>query len=194
MVVDSGFALLMAVIAGLVFVLYMSQATVLPAGHLLAIALFLTYVATVASVTLFPIRLDEAYTSRTPFDPPVVLDVFLLGFDAMPPVQYIGNALLGLPFGLLAPFVWTKMSMRSVLVSALCFCVLVEALQWLTTKLLIAFPSRSADINDVLLNTLGSAVGVLAFLVLRRVYKRNAGNAVSQWRVWQHFHRKLSSQ
>jgi glycopeptide antibiotics resistance protein len=43
-----------------------------------------------------------------------------------------------------------------VAVAGLCFSISIEAVQWLVTRLGVAFPSRAVDINDLILNTLGA--------------------------------------
>ena len=143
--------------------------------------------------TIFPIRLDAEYRLRPPFDPAIVLGPFFLGRpEAMTPTQYLGNVLLGIPFGFLVPFVW-RMSLPKVLVAGLGFSLLIEALQWLATKLMVAFPSRAVDINDVILNTLGVLIGVAALAGVRLGYRMNLSSTASPPRAWEHFHATLLS-
>ena len=130
---------------------------------------------------------------RPPFDPAIVLGPFFLGRpEAMTPTQYLGNVLLGIPFGFLVPFVW-RMSLPKVLVAGLGFSLLIEALQWLATKLMVAFPSRAVDINDVILNTLGVLIGVAALAGVRLGYRMNLSSTASPPRAWEHFHATLLS-
>jgi len=74
------------------------------------------------------------------------------------------NVGLFLPFGMLAPLKWPHwgriwpITWRAGLVS-----LAVETLQFLIN------PRRTASINDVLLNALGAAVGLLLAMILRRV-------------------------
>ena len=49
-----------------------------------------------------------------------------------------------------------------MLFAGLGFGRLIEALQWLATKLMIAYPSRAVDVNDVILTTLGVLFGLFA--------------------------------
>lgn len=94
--------------------------------------------------------------------------------------------LLGIPFGFLVPFVW-RTSLPRVLVAGLGFSMLIEALQWVATKLMIAFPSRAVDVNDVILNTLG----VGAFALVRLGYRMIFSSTTSPPRSWEHFHATL---
>jgi glycopeptide antibiotics resistance protein len=76
--------------------------------------------------------------------------------------QAIGNLLLLLPLGLFGPLVlpwlsrWWRVALVAALVSA---CIEV-------TQLLI--PDRSADVDDVLLNTLGALLGYGLLRLVRR--------------------------
>lgn len=145
-----------------------------------------------AALTIFPLRLDAEYRLRPPFDPAIVLEPFFLGPPeaVMTPTQYLGNVLLGIPFGFLVPFVW-RTSLPSVLFAGLGFSMLIAALQWLATKLIIAFPSRAVDGNDVILNTLGVLVGVVSFALVRLGYRMIISKTTSPPRAWEHFHATL---
>lgn len=191
MLIDGAFAWILLLVVGPAVLLYLRRVQHLSVGHLLAVGLLITYVAGVAAFALFPLRLDAEYASRPPFDPPIVLELFFLGrADAMSPAQYVGNILLGVPFGFLAPFVW-RWSLPQVLVAGLGFSLLIEAIQWLSTKMMVAFPSRAVDINDVFLNTLGVLIGLVGFVLVRAVYRGLFAQAASTARAWQHFHARL---
>lgn len=191
--IQAGHAWIAWAVALPVLLLYLGRARHLSAGHLLAVAAFVTYLVVVATFTILPLRFDEEYRSAPPFDPPIVLELFFLGrLEAvMSPSQYLGNVLLGIPFGFLVPFVW-RVSLSRVLVAGLCFSLSIEALQWLATKLMVAFPSRAVDINDVILNTLGVLIGVAAFAVVRFGYRMLFSSAASAPRAWAHFHARLT--
>lgn len=160
------------------------------AGHLVALGLLLTYVAGVIDFTLLPIRTASAYA----IDPPVVLQLFFLGHpEVMSRSQYIGNILLGIPFGFLVPFV-ARLSLPKVVAAGLGMSLLVEALQWVTSKAGIAYPTaRAADVNDLLLNTFGVVVGVVGFVALRAIYRRVFPDWNSPPAIWEHFHSTLLS-
>lgn len=191
MLIDGAFAWILLLVVGPAVLLYLWRVRHLSVGHLFAVALLMTYLAGVAAFALFPFRLDAEYVSRPAFDPPIVLELFFLGrADAMSPAQYVGNVLLGVPFGFLVPFVW-RSSLPKVLVAGLGFSLLIEAIQWLSTKLMVAFPSRAVDINDVFLNTLGVLIGVVGFAVVRAVYRGLFARAASTPRAWEHFHSTL---
>jgi glycopeptide antibiotics resistance protein len=191
--IQAGHAWIGLAVALPVLLLCLGRVRHLSAGHLLAVAAFVSYLVVVATFTILPFRLDDEYLSRPPFDPAIVLEPFFLGRPeaVMSPSQYLGNVLLGIPFGFLVPFVW-RVSLSRVLIAGLCFSLLIEALQWLTTKLMIAFPTRAADINDVILNTLGVLIGVAAFAVVRFGYRMVFSRTASAPRAWAHFHARLT--
>jgi glycopeptide antibiotics resistance protein len=189
--IDGAFAWLALLVMGPAVLLYLRRVRHLTVGHLFAVALFAFYIAGVAAFALLPFRLDAEYVSRPSFDPSIVLDLFFLGRpEAMSPAQYVGNVLLGVPFGFLVPFVW-RLSLPKVLVAGLGFSLLIEAIQWLSTKLMVAFPSRAVDINDVFLNTLGVLIGILGFALVRAVYRTLFARRASTPRAWEHFHATL---
>ena len=71
-------------------------------------------------------------------------------------VAYALNVVLFVPFGLLAPMIWQNMGkLRSVLLGAFGFTLLIEVSQLLNF--------RSTDIDDVILNVLGAAVGFVIY-------------------------------
>lgn len=175
-----------------VLLLYLRRVRHLTSGHLIVVAAFASYLAVAAAFTIFPLRFDAEYRLRPPFDPAIVLEPFFLARaeQVMTPTQYLGNVLLGIPFGLLVPFVW-RTSLPRVLVAGLGFSMLIEALQWVATKLMIAFPSRAVDVNDVILNTLGVLLGVVAFALVRLGYRMIFSSTTSPPRSWEHFHATL---
>jgi glycopeptide antibiotics resistance protein len=145
-------------------------------ARILAVMAFVTYLVVVASFTLLPLRFDPEYRAQRAFDPAIVLAPFFVG-DAsavMSPTQYLGNVLLGVPFGFLVPIVW-PMPLSRVLLAGLGFSLAIEALQWVATKLVIAFPSRATDINDVVLNTIGVILGIVAYVVMQAVWRSLRG-------------------
>jgi len=171
MPIEGSFAWILLLVVGPAVLLYLRLARRLPTGRLLAVALFMGYLAGVAAFTLFPLRLDAEYGSRAPFEPAIVIQLFFLGGpEAMSPAQYVGNVLLGVPFGFLVPLVW-RWSLPAVLVAGLGFSLLIEASQWVLTKLMVAYPSRAVDINDVLLNTFGVLIGVVGYALIRATYR-----------------------
>ncbi len=79
------------------------------------------------------------------------------------------NILLFIPFGFGLPFV-TKLHMRKVVITSTLFSMTIELLQ-LLTGILAHRTFRTADINDVIFNTTGAAIGYLLFILFIRMYR-----------------------
>ena len=76
-------------------------------------------------------------------------------------INLLGNVLVFLPLGLLPPLIWEKCrSFLHGLLPGFLFSLSAECLQY--------FTGRSVDIDDLLLNTLGAALGWLVWRLLFR--------------------------
>lgn len=133
----------------------------LAAGHLVVVAWL-----TLLQLPIGPEAVAEARAAATYDHNPVPLATIafqlaggLTGFELR---QSIGNLLLLLPFGILAPMVWPGLrSFRSFIVAAAGVSTAIELGQLLIATA-YGFPVRVADVDDVLLNTLGAALGFVA--------------------------------
>jgi glycopeptide antibiotics resistance protein len=84
------------------------------------------------------------------------------------------NILLMVPFGFGLPFI-TNFRMKKIVMSGLLFSIGIELLQ-LMTGLLAKITFRIADINDVIFNTVGVAVGYMLFLGFMRTFNHMSRN------------------
>jgi glycopeptide antibiotics resistance protein len=84
------------------------------------------------------------------------------------------NVLLLIPFGFGLPFV-TPLHMKQTVSLGALFSIVIELLQ-LITGLIGGMTFRVADVNDVLFNTLGVAIGYVLFLGFGRTFRRIARN------------------
>ena len=76
------------------------------------------------------------------------------------------NTLLFIPFGFLAPRVFHKLrEFKRMALASLVIIVLIEVIQML-------FVGRMFDIDDILFNTLGAAIGYGLFHIYERIQKR----------------------
>lgn len=80
------------------------------------------------------------------------------------------NILLMTPFGFGLPFI-TDFGMKRVVISGILFSVTIELLQ-LVTGLLANISFRVTDINDVIFNTIGTAIGYILFIGFLRVFRQ----------------------
>ena len=79
------------------------------------------------------------------------------------------NILLMVPFGFGLPFV-TDLRMKKVVLAGMVFSIAIELVQ-LVTGFMAGISFRIADINDVLFNTLGAAIGYVLFVGVVRAYR-----------------------
>ena len=134
-----------------------------------AIAVFATYVTVVLAGTMFPIVL-EGMGRRIPM-------INLIPFRGLfrpsdiSREQALPNVLLGVPFGFLAFFVFSRLRVVGVLLAGLGFFVGIELLQLLLVAVAPASP-RTTDITDLLLNTIGVAMGIGLFTLFSGAVRR----------------------
>lgn len=82
------------------------------------------------------------------------------------------NILLLIPFGFGLPFIM-DLRMKKIVVMGALFSIIIELLQ-LITGFMAKITFRIADINDVIFNTVGVAIGYWAFVILAKwVRSRN---------------------
>jgi len=84
------------------------------------------------------------------------------------------NILLMMPFGFGLPFL-TNYRMKKIVFTGALFSVIIELLQFLSGFMAnISF--RVADINDVIFNTMGAAIGYILFIGFLRIYDHSFHN------------------
>ncbi len=79
------------------------------------------------------------------------------------------NILLLIPFGFGLPFI-TNLRMKKIVVLGALFSIVIEFLQ-LITGFMARITFRIADINDVIFNTVGVAIGYILFVGFVRIYR-----------------------
>jgi len=84
------------------------------------------------------------------------------------------NILLLIPFGFGLPFI-TNFRMKKIVVIGAVFSIVIEFLQ-LITGLMAKITFRIADVNDVIFNTVGVAIGYILFVGFVRIYRRISRN------------------
>jgi glycopeptide antibiotics resistance protein len=80
------------------------------------------------------------------------------------------NILLMIPFGFGLPFI-TNLRIKKIIFSGALFSIAIELLQFIS-GFIAGITFRVTDINDVLFNTIGVAIGYLLFIGFIRIYLR----------------------
>lgn len=131
-------------------------------GRFLKLAIFIMYicavfyftgVGTMFDLLRYGIRLNAGKINLVPFSRDI--DV----------VAYFLNVLLFVPYGFLLPFIWSNINkLKYTVLSGFSFSLLIEISQ--------LFNNRQTDIDDLIMNTLGTLIGYLLFSVFIHVTKR----------------------
>lgn len=137
----------------------------------LALFLFVIFLAGLFSQTVIPeyeilsdgIRLVTGRVHKTNLIPFKVIwetwhELFENGNVRYFIINFLGNILIFIPFGLLFPFIW-RTSGRRVILFGLATSLFIECAQ--------LFLARGSDVDDLLLNTLGTAMGFGVFRLLQ---------------------------
>lgn len=159
LVIVSGAVMIVVIVAG--------RARDLPWPTIIARCALTGALALILSVTLFPLPVDprlwkyhRAFSNLhfSPFG--TIRSQLAFGLEDSEARQLIGNVALFVPLGFLLPaaaracrHLWVT------LVVAASLSVLIETLQ-------SVLPEHATDVDDVILNTIGAAVGYLAFSMI----------------------------
>ena len=130
--------------------------------------LFIAYVATVLALTILPISISNFQNPKEPgynFVPIINTSKYLIASLASTDpmmakfaiANIIGNLVLFIPFGIFLPLLFSACrSIKKLMLISFCCSFSIEMIQ----LILIQFGTyRTADIDDILLNTLGAMLG-----------------------------------
>ena len=166
-------------------------------GYPIALVILAAYLVVVATYVFWPLRFDAAYRRELMQQGSVWANINLIPFRFGPdysgdPIlrQAIGNLLLGVPLGFGLPFV-ARLRTRAVLLAGALFGVVIEGIQLVLNLLGIAFPARTIDVNDAILNAAGTALGLGSFLACRALYSK-IWSSRSPRGPWRYFHEVLT--
>lgn len=133
------------------------------AAHEIGVGLFTLYAAVVISLTFLPISFDKGY-----FQFNSALLLMLRGeytADHWGFSMVLGNILMFVPLGFLPPLLWKWFRWFRVLLISLIAILCIELLQPLA--------GRSFDIDDLILNSFGSIIGLAISVVLQTLFPRH---------------------
>ena len=132
-----------------------------------ALVLLVGYLMVLALLTFVPGTEDTSRNVRVNLRPGgSILPALRLGPGSFSYRQLVGNVLAFVPLGILLPLVIGKLwrSLFVVFISAVCLSAAIEIGQ-LTVSLSLGYGYRAADIDDVILNTLGALLGYAALAI-----------------------------
>lgn len=89
-------------------------------------------------------------------------EVFVNGYINYFIINFLGNIILFIPFGIFIPTLWNVSSKR-VIIIGFCISFFIEVCQ--------LFLTRGTDIDDLLLNTIGVSLGLLIYKFISRKHK-----------------------
>lgn len=133
------------------------------------------YIVCLIGVTLLPIPFDNSdplvrmYPEKDNYIP--FFSIYTTATQAVSPTiaikQILGNLVMLMPLGVILPFISKKIKQsvtRAVFIGFL-VSLSIELLQTFVS-LLINYKYRSFDVDDIILNTLGSFLGTLLFKLI----------------------------
>ncbi|MEO5964536.1 MAG: VanZ family protein [Candidatus Limnocylindrales bacterium] len=156
------------------------------ADRVVAVALLAAYLLVLASLTFFPTPLPPfadapglgddyrgwpyPWVSPRPFE--TIGLALRMGTGSAQLRTLVGNVVAFVPFGFLLPWVAPRWrSWRRVLVAGFGLSLAIEVGQ-LAQSLVIGYPWRVADVDDLIANTVGVLVGFGIFMVMSAVVRR----------------------
>jgi hypothetical protein len=143
-----------------------ASVAVVPRSRAWIVAIFWIYVAAMAAVTVAPAGVHRR-------DRDSWWSVVQLVPLHVPPVSFVLNIVMFVPFGLLVPLLWARADgIGRVAVLSLAASTAIELIQlalWLTVG-----NHRTVDVNDLIANTIGGVLGLLAM--------RLASQSTTAWR------------
>lgn len=132
-------------------------------AYIFFFTIFFIYFVGVIKFTQFPVYLSEymrVEMGQTVWRDMNLIPLVTLKYAALN--TSLLNILLTIPFGFGLPFV-SNLRFRRVIIAGALFSIILEFLQ-LAIALLAGFTFRVVDINDVIFNTIGAAIGYTLFV------------------------------
>ena len=126
------------------------------------IVLFTVYICVVLYLTIirFGFRYDDRQLNLIPFIK--LINIYRnMGIGEFLRL-FLGNIGWFFPFGFLLPIIMKKKNFFTVILLGFIFSVAIETTQFFTRK-------GVAELDDVILNTLGAAIGYLCYKILNRI-------------------------
>ena len=133
---------------------------------------FAIYIILLIKITLLPISInaisfDETYKLNFEYLPISLTPIITLidnGSIFLMVKNILGNIFLFIPFGLIAPCIFKKLkNLKLIIIVSLIVSSSIEIIQLIEYIFSISVNTRITDINDIILNVLGSFIGFYIF-------------------------------
>ena len=149
------------------------------------------YATALVAVAFFPLPLppyipDPSITNdpNRPLSPwanviplATISSALRLGMDWPAAKFLIGNIVAFVPVGFLVPLILRRRAIGLTIAIGLALSITIEVVQF-SASISMGFLYRVADIDDVILNTLGTAIGLLLFVAVDRAMKTTKGRSL----------------
>ncbi|MFS0655816.1 VanZ family protein [Bacillus sp. 179-C3.3 HS] len=137
----------------------------------MSLACLFFYTNLLLYLTVFPNRFsaarDQVSVNLMPFHSIYQnLHAYHHGYPNLVFLNLAGNILLFIPLGFFLYHTFRTMRWQKAVLAGFLFSVLIEVLQWVFSQSGII--TRSSDIDDIILNTLGTALGCIGYQMYRR--------------------------
>ena len=177
--INYSLAIILGIIA-LAFYLVISIILKVNKKKIVLTSIFICYLTVVAMITIFPIPLEKIeyfgnkpWYNYIPFNS--IKEVLANGLTKTAFLQIVGNILLSVPFGAYVIAVMKNKRWWKLLIFALGFTVLIESTQ-LVIDLYLNNMYRNVDIDDVILNALGTYIGYGIYKIIPKKIKETCLN------------------
>lgn len=136
--------------------------------YILFFSIFFFYLLNVIKYTIFPIEIGTPLVQVLKEELSMFSNINLIPFKFQVIDQTLYNVLLTIPFGFGLPYIKRIKNLKSILIWGLTFSFLIELTQF-TISLIIGYPYRVTDINDIIANTCGAIIGFLLFKIFSKI-------------------------
>lgn len=139
------------------------------AEKIITVASFIAYLAAVICITLFPIIYQQTgYDIDYNFIPFKSIVSSMREHSTTAFLSVFGNIVMFVPFGFYMSLLFKKSNIKAF-VSVVAFSLGIELAKH-SIGLIIGYRYRCVDIDDVILNTIGGVIGIIAFHLLKAMY------------------------
>ncbi|MDD4422876.1 MAG: VanZ family protein, partial [Eubacteriales bacterium] len=134
--------------------------------HEVVFLLFAAFISGLASLTVLPssdsgkLLINDIYKLNIiPFH--TIIQQFASGDFNMLLINIVGNIVMFIPFGYCPALLWHGFTPANAIMTGFCTSLFIETTQF--------FIGRSSDIDDLILNTLGAALGYLLYVLSQKI-------------------------